>query len=55
MKHCNILMVTAGLAFVASVANAATATVDFTHEIGAVRKALHSSGWKGPPGIRQAA
>ena len=45
MKRCNILMFTAGLAFVAGVANAATATADFTQEIGHLRKALHSSGW----------
>ena len=45
MKRCNLLMLTAGLAFVAGVANAATATADFTRETGHLRKALHSSGW----------
>ena len=45
MKHCNLLMFTAGLALVAGVASAATATADFTQEIGCLRKALHSSGW----------
>ena len=30
MKHRNLLMFTAGLAFMSGVASAATATVDFT-------------------------
>ena len=45
MKHSNLLMFTAGLAFVSGVAGAATATADFTREIGHLRKELHSSGW----------